>query len=183
MAHDDDEEEVIIRNPIPLEEGKIYLTPEGYDTLEKELSRLRYRERPEVTKVVAWAAGNGDRSENGDYLYGKKKLREIDKRIEFLNKRLGEAVVLDIRRYLTRLSNEVVFGSYVTIRFEDDREVTYQIVGVDEVSVDQGKISWRSPLGRALLRGREGEWVEYNSPRGVQEVEILSVSYESAHKE
>jgi transcription elongation factor GreB len=159
-------------------EGTVYMTPQGYSVLQKELQRLRFKERPEVTKTVAWAAGNGDRSENGDYIYGKKKLREIDKRLEFLCKRLDAAVVLDPKQYLTHETDKIYFGATVEIRFEDERQRTYTIVGVDEVDVDLGKVSWRSPIGRALLKASLGDVIEYTSPKGIQEIEILSVTYE-----
>jgi len=154
--------------------GKNYITPAGAERLRVELRKLRYEERPEVTKTVAWAAGNGDRSENGDYLYGKKRLREIDKRMRFLAKRLEAAEVVDP---LAITVDYVQFGATVKIRFEDDSERTYSIVGVDEVDVSKGRISWMSPLARALLKAREGDIVTFNSPKGQQDVEVLSVVY------
>ncbi len=154
--------------------GKNYITPAGAERLRAELRKLRYEERPEVTKTVAWAAGNGDRSENGDYLYGKKRLREIDKRMRFLAKRLEAAEVVDP---LAITVDYVQFGATVNIRFEDDSERTYSIVGVDEVDVSKGRISWMSPLARALLKAREGDIVTFNSPKGQQDVEVLSVVY------
>ncbi len=154
--------------------GKNYITPAGAERLRAELRKLRYEERPEVTKTVAWAAGNGDRSENGDYLYGKKRLREIDKRMRFLAKRLEAAEVVDP---LAITVDYVQFGATVKIRFEDDSERTYSIVGVDEVDVSKGRISWMSPLARALLKAREGDIVTFNSPKGQQDVEVLSVVY------
>jgi transcription elongation factor GreB len=142
--------------------------------LRTELKKLRYEERPEVTKVVSWAAGNGDRSENGDYLYGKKRLREIDKRMRFLAKRLEAAEVVDP---LVITVPYVQFGATVTLRFEDDTEKTYSIVGVDEVDVNRGRISWMSPLAKALLKAKAGDYVTFHSPKGEQEVEVLSVVY------
>jgi transcription elongation factor GreB len=154
--------------------GKNYITPAGAERLRAELRKLRYEERPEVTKTVAWAAGNGDRSENGDYLYGKKRLREIDKRMRFLAKRLEAAEVVDP---LAINAEYVQFGATVKIRFEDDSERTYSIVGVDEVDVAKGRISWMSPLAKALLKAKEGDFVTFNSPKGQQDIEVLSVVY------
>jgi transcription elongation factor GreB len=154
--------------------GKNYITPAGAERLRAELKKLRYEERPEVTKTVAWAAGNGDRSENGDYLYGKKRLREIDKRMRFLAKRLEAAEVVDP---LVINVEYVQFGATVSLRFEDDSEKTYAIVGVDEVEVNKGRISWMSPLARALLKAKAGDYVTFHSPKGEQEVEVLAVVY------
>lgn len=154
--------------------GKNYITPAGAERLRAELKKLRYEERPEVTKTVAWAAGNGDRSENGDYLYGKKRLREIDKRMRFLAKRLEAAEVVDP---LAINVEYVQFGATVSLRFEDDSEKTYSIVGVDEVEVNRGRISWMSPLARALLKAKAGDYVTFHSPKGEQEVEVLAVVY------
>jgi transcription elongation factor GreB len=154
--------------------GKNYITPAGAERLRAELKKLRYEERPEVTKTVAWAAGNGDRSENGDYLYGKKRLREIDKRMRFLAKRLEAAEVVDP---LVINVEYVQFGATVSLRFEDDSEKTYSIVGVDEVEVNKGRISWMSPLARALLKANAGDYVTFHSPKGEQEVEVLAVVY------
>lgn len=154
--------------------GKNYITPAGAERLRQELKKLRYEERPEVTKVVSWAAGNGDRSENGDYLYGKKRLREIDKRMRFLAKRLEAAEVVDP---LAIKADYVQFGATVSIRFEDDSEKTYSIVGVDEVDVAKGRISWMSPLARALNKAKEGDIITFNSPKGQQDVEVLKVVF------
>lgn len=154
--------------------GKNYITPGGAEALRAELKKLRYEERPEVTKVVSWAAGNGDRSENGDYLYGKKRLREIDKRMRFLAKRLEAAEIVDP---LAIQVSYVQFGATVTLRYEDDSEKTYSIVGVDEVDLSKGRISWMSPLARALLKANEGDIVTFNSPKGQQDVEVISVRY------
>jgi transcription elongation factor GreB len=154
--------------------GKNYITPAGAERMRQELRKLRYEERPEVTRVVSWAAGNGDRSENGDYLYGKKRLREIDKRMRFLAKRLESAEIVDP---LSIQVSYVQFGATVTIRYEDDSEKTYSIVGVDEVDLAKGRISWMSPLARALMRANEGDLVTFHSPKGQQDVEIVAVRY------
>jgi len=158
----------------PIPGGKNYITPAGAERLRQELKKLKYEERPEVTKTVAWAAGNGDRSENGDYLYGKKRLREIDKRMRFLAKRLEAAEIVD--PLLIKVAH-VQFGATVTLRLEDDSEKTYSIVGVDEVDVSRGRISWMSPLARALMKASEGDVVTFQAPGGEQEVEVVGVRY------
>ncbi len=153
---------------------KNYITPAGLRALKVELKGLRTDERPKLTETIAWAAGNGDRSENGDYIYGKKRLREIDKRIRFLLKRIENAEVIDPK---TLTGTEVRFGATVTIVNEDDEEKTYSIVGMDEAKLEEGKISWRSPLAAALLRKHEGDLITFRSPNGEKEVEILKVNY------
>ena len=159
---------------IPIPAGKNYMTPAGAERMRQELRTLRYEERPEVTRVVSWAAGNGDRSENGDYLYGKKRLREIDKRMRFLAKRLESAEIVDP---LAIKADYVQFGATVTIRYEDDTEKTFCIVGVDEVDLSKSRISWMSPLARALMKANEGDFVTFHSPKGQQEIEVVRVVY------
>lgn len=154
--------------------SKNYMTPQGAKKLRDELVRLKHGERPEVVKVVQWAAGNGDRSENGDYLYGKRRLREIDRRIRYLSKRLESAEVIDPA---TVTATVVQFGATVTIRDEDDVEKTYSIVGVDEIDVAKGKISWLSPLASSLMKAKEGDVVTFRFPKGVQEIEVVSIVY------
>jgi len=154
--------------------GKNYMTPAGAKRLQDELRELRYKVRPEVTQTVAWAAGNGDRSENGDYIYGKKRLREIDKRIRFLSKRLDAVEIVDP---LKVNSDQALFGATVTIRDEEDRERTYSIVGIDETDITKGRISWISPLASALFKAREGDVVTFRSPKGPQEIEIIRIVY------
>ncbi len=153
--------------------GKNYITPAGYERLDAELRRLVELERPEVVKTVAWAASNGDRSENGDYLYGKKRLREIDRRVRFLIKRLESA---EIVRSSGRESEQVFFGAAVKIRGKDG-EKELRIVGVDEVDPARGHVSWISPIARALLKAREGDTVTLRSPAGEEPIEIVEVSY------
>ena len=155
---------------------KNFITPSGLERLKQELHILKHQERPEVTKTVAWAASNGDRSENGDYIYGKKRLREIDKRIEFLAKRIDAAEVIDPKIIKASF---VSFGATVKLRDEDDREKTYMIVGIDETDVAQGKISYASPLGAALVKAKAkpGDWITFNSPKGEQAVEVIEVKY------
>ncbi len=159
-----------------------YITPQGFARLRAELSRLVERERPEVVATVAWAASNGDRSENGDYIYGKKRLREIDRRIRFLVKRLDIAEVVDpTTRRDGADADQIFFGA--TVRYSDARgaERTVSIVGVDEIDVSRGFVSWVSPLARALIKAREGEVVTVDVPGGNEEIEILEVRYTPLH--
>lgn len=153
--------------------GKNYITPEGYGRLDAELRQLVELERPEVVKTVAWAASNGDRSENGDYLYGKKRLREIDRRVRFLIKRLEAAEVV---RSSGRDTDQVFFGALVRIKGKEG-EKAVRIVGVDEVNPARGDVSWISPIARALLKAREGDTVTLRSPAGEEPIEIIEVSY------
>ncbi|AEG94412.1 Candidate transcription elongation factor (Transcript cleavage factor) [Ramlibacter tataouinensis TTB310] len=152
-----------------------YITPAGYARLRAELLGLIDEERPKVVEVVHWAASNGDRSENGDYLYGKKRLREIDRRIRFLTKRLEAAEVTDPSVHHGR--DQVFFGA--TVRYADGagQERTISIMGIDEADSRQGQVSWISPIARALLKAREGDVVKLVTPAGVQEIEVLEVSY------
>jgi transcription elongation factor GreB len=153
--------------------GKNYITPEGYATLEAELRQLSEVERPRVVETVSWAAKNGDRSENGDYIYGKKRLREIDRRVRFLIKRLESAVIV---RSEGRDTDQIFFGATVKVRTATDiKELT--IVGVDEVNPSQGRVSWVSPIARALIKAREGDTVTLRSPAGEEKLEIMEVSY------
>ncbi|MDR1423931.1 MAG: transcription elongation factor GreB [Azoarcus sp.] len=180
-SQDDDEEEE--RSPsLRLPAGsKNYMTPRGYAALREELDQLVRVERPKIVEVVAWAASNGDRSENGDYIYGKKRLREIDRRLRFLSKRIDHAEVVDPRAHEGK--DQVFFGATVTIcdvRGTAADEQTWQIVGIDEAEVGAGRISWISPLARALLKAREGDVVRFTSPAGVREVEIVEVRYGEA---
>jgi transcription elongation factor GreB len=155
-----------------------YITPAGHARLKEELEYLLRTERPKTVETVAWAASNGDRSENGDYIYGKRRLREIDRRIRFLTKRLEKAQVVDPLQQ--QGNDQVFFGATVTIGDESGSEQTFRIVGVDEMDLSRGHISWVSPLARALLKAREGDVVRFQSPAGAREVEILEVKYESA---
>lgn len=161
--------------------GKNYITPQGYARLRGELLHLIDEERPKVVEVVHWAASNGDRSENGDYLYGKKRLREIDRRIRFLTKRLEVAEVTDPS--LHHGHDQVFFGATVTYAEEDTGvERTVTILGIDEADSAHGQVSWISPIARALLKAREGDVVKLVTPAGVKEVEVLKVDYpEAAH--
>lgn len=154
--------------------SKNYMTPAGAEALRAELKVLLYESRPEVVKTVSWAASNGDRSENGDYIYGKKRLREIDRRIRFLTKRLESAEVVDPRSQPT---DRVLFGAQVTVQMESGESKTYQIVGIDEAQPASGKISWISPLAKSLLGSRIGDAVIFKSPKGEEELEIIQIIY------
>jgi transcription elongation factor GreB len=175
---DDDDEEGGGLPPLPAG-GKNYITPQGYARLRTELLQLIDEERPKVVEVVHWAASNGDRSENGDYIYGKKRLREIDRRIRFLTKRLEIAEVTDPS--LHHGHDQVFFGATVTYSDEDTgQERTVTILGIDEADSAHGQVSWISPIARALLKAREGEVVKLVTPAGAKEVEILKVEYPAA---
>ena len=152
-----------------------YVTPTGAVALKEELDRLWKTERPEVVKIVSWAAGNGDRSENGDYIYGKKRLREIDRRVRYLRKRLDNAVVVDPKDQ--QGLDHVRFGAKVTYVNQDDKETTVQIVGVDEADMAKGKISYISPIARTLMKMKVGDCREIKLPGGSDELEVLSISY------
>jgi transcription elongation factor GreB len=171
---DDDDGEGAALPPLPAG-GKNYMTPAGYARLRGELLGLLDDERPKIVEIVSWAAKNGDRSENGDYLYGKKRLREIDRRIRFLTKRLEVAEVTDPSVHHGR--DQVFFGATVRYADEsgDEREVT--ILGIDEANSAEAQVSWISPIARALLKAREGDVVKLATPGGVHEVEVLAVRY------
>lgn len=154
-----------------------YITPLGHARLKEELEELVKRERPRIVEVVAWAASNGDRSENGDYIYGKRRLREIDRRIRFLTKRLDIAEVVDPLQQGD--NDQIFFGATVTVSDTEGREQTYSIVGIDEADASLGRISWISPLARALIKSREGDSIRFQSPAGVREIDILEVRYET----
>jgi transcription elongation factor GreB len=156
--------------------SKNYMTVRGHAALRAEFEHLVKVERPAMVQVVSWAAGNGDRSENGDYIYGKKRLREIDRRIRFLTKRLESAVVIDPAAQARR--DQVFFAATVTVCDTEGDEATYQIVGIDEANAAEGRISWISPLARALLKAREGDTVKFASPGGMRELEIVEIRYE-----
>ncbi|WOI09450.1 transcription elongation factor GreB [Thalassospira lucentensis] len=153
----------------------IYMTPEGLSALRTELDHLWKKERPETVAVVSWAAGNGDRSENGDYIYGKKRLREIDRRVRYLRKRIEDAVVVDPREQPDH--SRVFFGATVTYVNARDEEVTIRIVGEDEAESLKGKISWISPVARALMKAGVGDVVTLRTPAGEDELEVLKISY------
>ena len=155
-----------------------YMTPEGYARLRAELFTLIDDERPKVVEIVHWAASNGDRSENGDYLYGKKRLREIDRRIRFLTKRLEIAEVVDPALHFG--SDQVFFGATVTYAEASGTERTVTILGIDEADSLQGQVSWVSPIARTLLKSREGDELKLLTPAGVIDIEVLKLSYPAA---
>lgn len=162
--------------PLPLPAGsKNYITPSGFERLKAEALHLLNRERPELVKVVAWAASNGDRSENADYIYGKRRLREIDRRIRFLTKRMEAAEIIDPTA--RERTDQVFFGATVTVADEQGNESTYCIVGIDEADASRGRLSWISPLARTLLKRREGDQIVFKAPGGDQALEIVRVEY------
>jgi transcription elongation factor GreB len=169
----DDDDDELPATSVP--GGKNYITRSGYDRLRTELFSLMDDERPRIVEIVHWAASNGDRSENGDYLYGKKRLREIDRRIRFLTKRMEIAEVVDVS--LHHGDDQVFFGATVVYIDEAERETRVTILGVDEANSAAGEISWVSPVARALLKARVGDSVRLVLPDGAQEIEVLSVDY------
>ncbi|WP_374563254.1 transcription elongation factor GreB [Ideonella sp.] len=178
-AADDDDDGPSLP-PLPAG-GKNYITPAGYARLRAEFLQLIDDERPKIVEVVHWAASNGDRSENGDYIYGKKRLREIDRRIRFLTKRLDIAEVADPS--LHHGSDQIFFGATVTYANSKGEEHTITIKGIDEVDHLHGEVSWVSPIARALLKAREGDEVSLMTPGGVETLEVIEVRYPEPAKE
>jgi transcription elongation factor GreB len=168
---DDDEAQL---PPLP-QGGKNYMTPQGYARMRAELLELIDNERPKIVEIVHWAASNGDRSENGDYLYGKKRLREIDRRIRFLTKRMELAEVVDPS--LHHGKDQVFFGATVTYVDDEGTERTVRIMGIDEADSSAGDVSWISPIARTLLKAREGDVLRLVMPERVSEIEVLEVAY------
>lgn len=154
---------------------KNYMTPTGAATLQEELRKLMREERPKIVETVSWAASNGDRSENGDYIYGKKRLREIDRRARYLTKRLDSAVIVDPTQQ--QGLSQVFFGATVTYAREDGSEHTVKIVGVDEANVDAGKISWLSPVAKALMKARVDDTVTLRTPAGNETLDVVNIEY------
>jgi transcription elongation factor GreB len=176
-APDDAEDAPEDASPLPAG-ARNYMTPGGFARMRRELDALVSRARPELVAIVAWAAGNGDRSENGDYIYGKKRLREIDRRIRFLVRRLDKAEVVDpSARRDDDAGSRVFFGATVRVGDAGGAERTVSIVGVDEIDVGRGYISWISPMACALLKAHEGDTVTLRTPGGVEDLEVLSVRY------
>jgi transcription elongation factor GreB len=170
----DDDAEVEASQPTGV---KNYITPQGHARMKAEFLHLMDVERPEMVSVVSWAAKNGDRSENGDYLYGKKRLREIDRRIRFLTKRLDIAEIIDPA---TREdTDQVFFGATVTVMDDKKEEHTYSIVGMDEIDLPRGRVSWISPIAKVLIKAREGDVVRLQTPGGERELEIIEVVYKT----
>jgi len=163
-------------------DSKNYITPIGHQALKTEISNLLDQERPEIVQVVHWAASNGDRSENGDYIYGKKRLREIDRRIRFLNQRLENAVVVNNS---DRIANggdpeQIFFGATVQYCDSEGIETTIRIVGVDEVDLERGYVSWVSPIAKALIKAKVGDTVKIQTPSGLKEIDIVGVNYDES---
>jgi transcription elongation factor GreB len=176
IKEDAETEDEVIDDPAPLPAGiKNYITPAGFRHMQDELKQLQQVERPKIVDIVAWAAGNGDRSENGDYIYGKQRLREIDRRTRFLLKRLESAEIVDPARqaHLDR----VFFGATVTYETQAGEERTITIVGIDEVDADNGRVSWISPIARALMKAQEGDVVELRTPHGPEPIEVVEIKY------
>jgi transcription elongation factor GreB len=171
---DDAEQELPEPQPVVVP-AKNYMTPPGHARLKSELKRLVEVERPETVRVVSWAASNGDRSENGDYIYGKRRLREIDHRIRYLMKRLENAEVVDPR---DQDRDRVFFGATVLYADSAGKEHRVSIVGIDEADPARGRVSWISPIAKALLRSREGDSVPLRTPTGVENLDILEIRYE-----
>lgn len=153
---------------------KNYITPFGFEKLRSELQDLLKVKRPEVVKTVAWAASNGDRSENADYIYGKRRLREIDRRIRFLTKRIDAAEVVDPAK---QKSDKVLFGATVTVENESGKQITYKIMGIDESEPEKKIVSWISPIAKALFNARIGDIVQFRSPKGDEELQIIKIAY------
>lgn len=172
--NDDDEEAAALALAIPAG-AKNYITPAGYQRIKEELLQLIDVDRPEVVRIVHWAASNGDRSENGDYIYGKRRLREIDRRIRFLTKRMDLAAIVDPSVH--HGNDQVFFGATVTYRTSDGEMHTITIVGIDEFDPLNGKISWVSPMARTITKAREGDVITLTTPLGEQELELLEVTY------
>ncbi|MCZ2497513.1 transcription elongation factor GreB [Xylophilus sp. Kf1] len=173
-APEDDDDEEVGLPPLPAG-GKNYMTRTGYEQMRAELFGLIDDERPKIVEIVHWAASNGDRSENGDYLYGKKRLREIDRRIRFLTRRLEIAEVVDSSVHAG--SDQVFFGATVTYADADGEGQVVTILGIDEAVSARQQVSWVSPIARALIRSRVGDVVKLATPSGVQELEVLAVDY------
>ena len=171
---DEDDDGAAGMPPLP-PGGKNYITPQGYARLRGELLELMDVERPKVVEAVHWAAKNGDRSENGDYLYGKKRLREIDRRVRFLTKRLDIAEIVDPS--LHHGHDQVFFGATVRYVNQRDEERTITIKGIDEADSSRGEVSWIAPVARALLKARVGDEVQLETPGGIEELEVLEVTY------
>ena len=176
-SSDADDDDLDTAQPAMPAGAKNYITPAGHKRLRDELLHLIDEARPEVVRLVSWAASNGDRSENGDYIYGKRRLREIDRRIRFLTKRLDLAEVVDSSRQES--VDQVFFGATVDYAGEDGETHTVTIVGVDEVDLDRGHVSWISPVARALLKARIGDTVTLHTPAGAVPIDVLDVRYPS----
>lgn len=179
---DGEDDDALPYGAVPLpRDTKNYMTPAGHRRLQTELRFLMREERPKVVDIVSWAAGNGDRSENGDYIYGKKRLREIDRRIRFLTKRLEIAEIVDQAKQTNR--EQVFFGATVTYENSRAEERTIRLVGIDEARIENGEVSWISPIARALLKAREGDVVRVQTPNGPDEIEVVKIQYVEANEQ
>jgi len=170
----DDKDNDDLEPTLQVPSGKNYISASGLKKLKDELNHILDVDRPEIVRIVSWAASNGDRSENGDYLYGKKKLRELDRRIRFLSKRIEIAEVVYAPEKPT---TKVLFGATLVVENESGVKKTLTIVGIDETDVNRGRISWISPIGKALLQADQGDVVTVKTPKGDEDFEILEVSY------
>src|SRR5436190_2349644 len=177
VKESDDEADLPDEPPAVPARFKNYMTPRGHRHMQDELRQLLRVERPKVVETEAWAAGNGDRSENGDYIYGKRRLREIDRRIRFLAKRLESAEVVDPKQQKNR--DQVFFGASVTYADRRGTEKTVTIVGIDEADLDRGQVSWISPIARALMKAYEGDVVELRTPSGIEPIEVIEIRYQA----
>ena len=177
--NDQDDDDDLDEGTSPLPSGsKNYITPDGYKCLKDEFDYLLKKDRPAVTAAVSWAAKNGDRSENADYQYGKKRLREIDRRLRFLTKRLDAVEVVDPETPRDEeMAEQIFFGATVTYAHANGDENTITIVGVDEIDMKRNHISWISPLARALMKARPGDTVTLRAPGGVEELDVIAVRY------
>ena len=175
---DDDDAEQEVSPPTLPAGTKNYITPQGYARLRTEFDELFRVERPKLVETITWAASNGDRSENGDYIYGKRRLRQIDSRIRFLSKRLEAAEIVDPARQES--AGQIFFGATVTYASSSGAEHTVQIVGVDEADALDGRISWISPVARALLKAREGDLVPLQTPGGRDQLEVVRIEYRNS---
>ncbi len=158
-----------------MKDAQHYMTPKGFKTLSDELHWLRHDERPKITEIVSWAAGNGDRSENGDYIYNKKRLREIDRRMRYLMKKLENTKIVDPKDQQNL--ERIFFGARVTYIREDETEITVHLVDVDEADFDLGKINWLSPVGKALIKAEIGDEVKVKTDAGIEYLEVLKIEY------
>jgi transcription elongation factor GreB len=176
----EDDTEVEFDDEVPDLPGGVanYITPQGLQRLRDEFRHLQQEERPKIVETVSWAAGNGDRSENGDYIYGKRRLREIDRRMRFLLKRIESAEIVDPKKQTDK--SRAFFGATVTYLNGEGQEKTVRIVGIDEARTEFSEISWISPVARALLKAEVGDEVEVRTPRGIERLEIIKISYESS---
>ena len=173
-APEEEDEDIVA--PLPTG-SKNYMTPNGHARLREEFDQLWKIERPKLVEIIHWAASNGDRSENGDYIYGKRRLREIDRRLRYLSKRLENAEVVDPA--IRENTDQVFFGATVMVIDDQKEEATFMIVGIDEADLSKNHISWISPMARALMKAREGDTVMLATPGGRREMQILEVRYET----